>query len=236
MLKFPWISSVFKNLVDVIYPDLCWGCYEKNPLKEHFLCLTCNLNFEYSDTLDNPIENTFTAHFDGRFPLFKGVSYTNFEQEGIIQSLLYQIKYENRPYIAYRIGLEFAKQLESIDFFNDIDVLIPVPLHAKKLRERGYNQSEVFANGLAHQRGLPVLTDVLIKNTHTASQTKMNRAERIANVRNHFEVLETTLLKNKHILIVDDVLTTGATLESCALQLQNNGHKISAITIAMGHT
>jgi ComF family protein len=134
--------------------------------------------------------------------------------------MLHALKYKSKPEVGHLLGKWYGADLKKTNTFADCDYIIPVPLHKKRLRKRGYNQSEYFARGLSEELNIPVLTDVLLKKHFTETQTYKTREERWQNTLHSFEIKNGELLKDKNILLVDDVITTGATTEACILQLQ----------------
>jgi len=157
-----------------------------------------------------------------------------FTRKSPIQRALHRLKYKNQPDIGLKLGREFGRQLLEASHFQHIDCVVPIPLHPKRERMRGYNQSAMFAQGIAESLGAAHLPHALARNTQTATQTRKKRMDRFSNVETVFCVRQAPLLESRHILLVDDVLTTGATLEMCAQMLQEvPGIKLSMATIAI---
>jgi ComF family protein len=180
-------------------------------------------------------QNPFTNHFKGRIELKAGAAFLYFSRGGGTQRLLHQIKYNNQPELITTIGRWYGKQLIHSDLWLDIDVIIPVPLHWKKQRKRGYNQSAVFGEGIAEVMGNQCQKYALKRVTHDQSLTGMKRLERVETIGSSFILSKPNSVLGKHVLLVDDVLTTGATLESCALALMQGGvASIRMVTIATG--
>ncbi|HUR30202.1 MAG TPA: phosphoribosyltransferase family protein [Saprospiraceae bacterium] len=175
------------------------------------------------------------GHFRGRIDLKAGAAFLFFSRGGGTQRLLHQIKYNNQPDLITTIGRWYGKQLLQTDLWNDADVVVPVPLHWKKQRKRGYNQSAVFGEGIAEVMGINCPKNVLMRVTHDKSLTGMKRLQRVETIGSSFVLSNAKQVKNKNVLLVDDVLTTGATLESCANALVNAPvSSISMVTIATG--
>jgi len=171
--------------------------------------------------------------FWGRVYLEQAISWFYFHKESRYQKAIHQLKYQDRPAIGIALGKEFGYQLSHSDKFVLPDILIPVPLHLKKKKKRGYNQSEKIAAGLSEALGIPVYSNVLIKSENTSTQTNKNRFDRFLNVVNSFSVENHEIIENQHIFLIDDVLTTGATLEACAIKLLHfHGVRISVGTLA----
>ena len=171
--------------------------------------------------------------FAGRIPLEHATALFLFEKEGKVQNLIHSIKYNGNKELAYYLGQLFARELIQDKALSDIQIFIPIPLHNKKLKARGFNQSEYFANGMASVFGKEVNTRSLFRSKETETQTKKKRFERWENVSGVFEVNDLDALENKHVLLVDDVITTGATLEAAAQSLmQVKGLRLSVASLA----
>jgi len=209
------------------------ACGENSPMPEQVICTSCQYylpktNFQLEK------ENTFTDRLWGRFPMHTGAAFYHFIKGGRVQRLIHNLKYNNKPEVGYRIGIKYGEILKQAPLYSDCDVIIPVPLHPKRKRQRGYNQSETFAKGLSESMEIKYYKNALIRTKSTATQTKKSRLERLENVGTAFQINRPEHLQGKKILIVDDVLTTGATLEACALKiLEVPGVRISMVTIGM---
>ena len=178
-------------------------------------------------------ENAFTERFWGRISLHTGTSLYYFSKGGRTQKLIHHLKYHNKQNIGVKLGNLLGGFLSEAPLYQDVDLIIPVPLHAKRERFRGYNQSDLFAKGLSEAMQIQWQKNILVRNQMTDTQTKKSRIDRFKNVENAFSVVQPQAIQNKHILIVDDVLTTGATLEACANQiLKIPGTTVSLATIA----
>jgi ComF family protein len=177
----------------------------------------------------NPVEKLF----DGRLPLQAATALLFFTKENLVQEALHKLKYKGAEDIGIWLGQFLGRQLLASNRFNEVDIIVPLPLHKKKLLKRGYNQAEVIARGLQEVITKPITDSSVIKFKHTNTQTKKTRIERWQNIENVFE-LKNNQLKNKHILLVDDVVTTGATLEACGRSLlQAEPASISIATAAI---
>ena len=165
----------------------------------------------YFKMADNPVEKVFY----GRLKLEQAAALYYFTKYSLVQELMVQLKYKGNPDVGLFLGRMMAHSIHNSGRFNDIDILIPLPLNPKKQFKRGYNQAELICNGIKEVSGLPVLTNTVVRKQFTESQTTQNRIARWMNMEGIFEVNSVDALKNKHILLVDDVITTGATLESC---------------------
>ena len=220
------------NMYCLFYPRLCLACERKDIPPKQILCISCEAklprtNFHLFQ------ENEFTQRFWGRISLEAASALYFFEKESKAQTLIHNLKYKGKQKVGVMLGQVLGDLLKDSPHYQDIDVIIPIPLHRKKERQRGFNQSDVFAQGLSDSMGIPWQRDVLIRTTYTSSQTKKSRKERFENVVQAFHVLQPEKIKGKHILLVDDVFTTGATLEAGAVKiLEVPDTKISLATIA----
>jgi ComF family protein len=179
------------------------------------------------------LDNPFTSRFWGRIKIEGGAALYYFMKSGLTQRLIHQLKYKGQRKIGVKLGQLYGEKLRGAKGFENIDLILPVPLHPKKQHARGYNQCELFASGLSETMEIPWRKNILVKTTHNASQTQKTRMERLENVRATFHINNPDQLKGKHVLIVDDVLTTGATLEACAEKvLAIPQTKVSLATIA----
>jgi ComF family protein len=162
------------------------------------------------------------------------MSMLRYEKEGMAQQLIHALKYDKRPEIGHSLGNVYGKKIRLSNLLLPFDLIIPVPLHDKKRFKRGYNQSEEFANGLSESLEIPVFNDILTRGRNASTQTALSREARWANVANDYIINAEKKIKGKHILLVDDVLTTGATLEACSRSLLRACDvKISIATIAL---
>lgn len=159
----------------------------------------------------------------GRLPIRHGWAFLKFQKGGVVQRLLHQLKYNNCPEIGERLGKAYGRELSDTLLAGEFDLIVPVPLHRSRQRQRGYNQSAYFAKGLSEALQVPWDESISIRTHATASQTRKNRADRWENVRHVFDVRTAISVQGKRILLVDDVITTGATLEACGQHLLDCG-------------
>lgn len=208
------------------------GCGSDLLDEKHLLCLKCinDLpNTYFAPHANNPVEK----YFWGRLFLSSAHSEFYFSKESLIQHLIHQLKYKGNTDIGFYLGELLGKSLLKSNRFNTADVLIPLPLYANKEHQRGYNQAAIICNGMSAVMNIPVINDNIIRQRSTTTQTRKHRTERWENVEGSFTVKNPAALYNKHILLVDDVVTTGATLEACGkVILQLNNVKLSIATLA----
>jgi ComF family protein len=196
------------------------------------ICVSCEYHLPRTDFHEQR-ENLFTDRFWGRVDIQAAASLFYFRKGGLTQELIHKLKYKEKWQIGMELGKQYGHTLAQAPLFSKVDCIIPVPLHPYKEKLRGYNQSAVFANGLSASMGVPALPHAMTRRVHTETQTRKSRIDRLENVSEKFEVRQTGLLQRKHILLVDDVVTTGATLEACAEKLLAiPGTRVSLATIA----
>lgn len=199
---------------------------------EKVICSLCNYQLPATN-YHTEINNSLSQIFWGRAPIFQVAALYYFHKGSKVQTLIHQFKYQGYIEIGQYLGKMYGQQLINTLAFRKIDIIIPVPLHPKKKRKRGYNQSEIFARGLSESMKIAVDTKTLIRKIASASQTKKTRYKRWENVKEIFMIQNYNHLENKHLLLVDDVLTTGSTIEACANELDRiAGVTISVVTIA----
>lgn len=171
--------------------------------------------------------------FWGRCLIEKAAAFSFYNKGSRIRNLIHNLKYKGIREVGYELGRIYGLSLKSSGFINDIDLIIPVPLHPSKIRIRGFNQSDTISEGLADVTGLAIDTNTLIRTTGSATQTRRSRYERWTNVEGIFSVTDPEIIRGRHILLVDDVITTGSTIESCANELLKvEGVKVSVVAIA----
>ena len=226
------LENLLGGFVSLFYPKLCLSCSKNITPDKESICISCQVQLPKTN-FHLEKENPFTDRFWGRIKIENGASLYHFAKGGHVQHLIHNLKYQGKADVGIKLGNLYGKVLKKAPLFSDIDLIIPVPLHPKKELKRGYNQSDMFAKGLSESMEVSWEKNVLIRSKMTETQTKKSRLERLENVQNVFEIKNPKILENKHILIVDDVLTTGATLEACATKiLVVPNTKVSLATIA----
>ncbi|PZR16243.1 MAG: amidophosphoribosyltransferase [Flavobacterium psychrophilum] len=227
---------MIKTLLNLLFPKPCSGCGTTLLESEHLVCTHCRHDMPFTQHhLDN--NNETAKKFRGRLPVEHASSVVYFHKEGIVQGLIHNLKYRGKEEIGSMIGEWYVHDLKEIEALKDVTEIVPVPLHRKRLRQRGYNQVEGFGKALAEGLGKTYNDDILLRTQYTKTQTKKNLAARAEIINESFDVSPTDSDKGKHFLLVDDVITTGATLEACGKALLKiPGAKVSIITMAYAHS
>ncbi|PVW14143.1 ComF family protein [Marixanthomonas spongiae] len=223
-------------MLNLLFPKVCAGCNELLLRDEKVLCATCRFNLPLACHHRND-DPTFATVFYGRFPVEQATALLQFQKRGITQNILHNLKYRNQEHISGFFGKWLGGELSETKSYSTIDLVIPVPLHKQKLKKRGYNQVEGFGKAIANALNVPYRDDVLLKISKTNSQVFKERFSRFNPLWKEegvFSLQKKEIIEGKHILLVDDIVTTGATLETCAQQLlKAKGIKLSLATIAI---
>ncbi len=226
------LNTYTRDLLHLFFPHYCEGCGSDVLEGSQLLCLQCIARlpetnfFEYPG---NPVEKTFY----GRLNVTAGGAAYYFTKDSLMQHLFKELKYNGNKSIGEYLGKLVALQLQKTDRFHSIDALVPLPLNERKLQTRGYNQAEVICEGLSAVSGFPVLAGAVSRNRFTETQTAKDRVNRWQSMQEVFEIKNSEVLADKHILLVDDIVTTGATLEACGnVLLGIPGVKLSIATVA----
>jgi ComF family protein len=224
--------SYLADFVSLLFPELCAACRESLMANEHLICTGCRYDLPFTNFHLQP-DNIVAQQFWGKIPLEGAYALFYFTKGGKIQNLLHQFKYKGVKQIGNLLGNISGEQLIKNEVFNSVDLIIPVPLHKKRMLQRGYNQSACFAEGLSEKLNADVEDNNLVRKIATETQTHKSRFARFENMQEVFTVINPEKLMNKHVLLVDDVITTGSTLEACGSQLLKiPGLKLSIATIA----
>jgi len=204
----------FKDILHIFLPDICLGCENTLINQEKILCTACNHNLPFT-TFSNKKNNLVEKSFYGRIKIIDATSLLFYQKKGIVQRLIYNLKYKSHQEIGFLFGNKLANEIAHSDRFKNLDVVVPIPLHKKRLKKRGYNQVDKFGEQIALKLEIPFIKNVLIRKTATKTQTKKQRIDRWFNVTEIFSVSDKSVFENKHVLLVDDIITTGATIETC---------------------
>jgi ComF family protein len=220
------------DFISLVYPHNCLACGDLLISKESQICILCRHKLPKTGfhlEKENPVSKIFW----GRVNLFSASSYLFFQKGGTVQSLIHQLKYKGNKEIGKELGKMYGIELKTSELFNTVDLILPVPLHPTKKRKRGYNQSEMICEGLSKGMNAEWRPDLLVREVATDSQTKKSRFMRWKNVESIFTVKDEKAIAGKHILLVDDIITTGSTIESSAhCLLQTEDTKVSAASLA----
>ncbi len=225
-------NNIFLDFFRLFYPKYCSSCGNALVKSEDVLCLKCIENLPKTNfhlQKNNPVEEKLM----GRVHFECATAFCFFKKEGSVQHLIHELKYKNNKQIGQKLGFLMGCDIIKNETFKSIDLIVPIPIHPKKQQKRGYNQSEQIGLGLQKAMNKPLDSSSFVRISQTETQTKKSRYERWKNVEEIFKVVAPEKLQNKHILLIDDVITTGATLESAAnCLLQITGTKISIACLA----
>ena len=235
MAKTNFFVRALDDILAIIYPHVCLSCEEEAAIQDHFFCVECL--FDLIPTNQYLLkENRFTDKFYGVQQIAFGAAMYAFTKSGKLQKLLHEFKYKQKPQIGYFLGRQFGKDLIKSPHLEPVDFIVPVPLHPIKERQRGFNQSEKIAKGVSDILHKPVLNKLIIRTKHQESQTAKGRVGRFNQINDSFSVVRKRGMDKKHFLIVDDVITTGATLHACLNKMKEAWPecKISMISLGIG--
>jgi ComF family protein len=226
------LKTIFSDALHLFYPHVCTGCGSDLLKQDDLLCLRCITNLprtNFAQHANNPIEKIFW----GRMPLASAHSEFYFSKESLVQRLIHQLKYKGNTAIGFYMGQLMGQSILTGNRFNNIDGLIPLPLFPDKERKRGYNQAAIICDGMSDVLHVPVIKNNVLRQRYTDTQTKKHRTERWQNVAGSFIIKDETTLKGKNLILVDDVVTTGATLEACGTMITTiEAVKLSIATLA----
>lgn len=228
-----WLGKIAGDMYKLFYPTACAGCGKVLVKGEEVICLHCRQRLPQTNFHLQP-GNRMEKHFWGKVDFERAAAFVHFHKNSGVQRMLHMLKYKGRRDVGYYLGHLYGVELKSTNPFSEADMVIPVPLHPSKQRRRGYNQAETIARGLADELGIPCRTDLLIRTANTETQTHKNRLQRWVNVGKIFLCTDSELLTGKRVILVDDVVTTGSTLEACANALTKNSKdvKVDFVTAA----
>jgi ComF family protein len=226
------IYGYFQDFLALFFPELCAACGTNLFKNEQVICTNCIHHLPVTN-FHRDLQNKLAKQLWGRFMFKQASSYVYFRKGGRVQNIMHQLKYNKYPEAGFRMGQLYAYQLNRCDEWIRPDLIIPVPLHPAKLKKRHYNQSDFIAAGMAEVLNIPVLSASLKRVEDTGSQTKKSRFSRYENLKEAFICCDQEGLTGKHVLLIDDIMTTGATVEACSLQLLTiEGLVLSIATIA----
>jgi len=224
-LQLRAIAASFSHL---FYPSICFACGKKEIEDREFICLDCSISLPYTgfeQIRDNPVEKLFW----GRCRIQFASSSFYYVEKTSLQQLIHQVKYKEQEKLGIYLGQKMGSRLQFTFERNEVDLLIPMPLHPKKLKSRGYNQASLLCEGITNKTGCAFDETALIRTENTSTQTKKTRMDRWKNVNEVFAITKQENILDKNIVLVDDVITTGASTEACAQTLLQHGAKSVAI-------
>lgn len=225
------MKNLFRNFLNLFFPNLCVVCNSRLSEGEEFICTECLLLLPKTNYYLQP-DNRLEQFFAGRIPFERVAAYAYFIKGGSIQHIIHELKYNRNPRIGHFMGKLCGEQVRDSDFISGIDLLVPIPLHSKREKQRGYNQSLEICKGISEQTGIPVDDTTLIRKVNNKSQTKNSRFDRWKNVEDIFSITDDNAFRGKHILLIDDVITTGSTIESAAKEiLKSEGSAVSIFAV-----
>jgi ComF family protein len=227
---------VYNYIIDLFFPKVCAGCRSVLMSNETVLCTSCRHEMPLTQYHLDP-KNEAVKKFYGKVEIEYVSAFLYFNKKGIVQELIHNLKYKGLEEIGTVLGNWYVEDLKELNLETPFDVIIPVPLHKRKFRERGYNQVTTFGKALAFGLKIEYNDSILYRKKYSKTQSKKNLLGRSENIENIFDVMSTEENQNKHFLIIDDVLTTGATLEACSRALLKiPGTKISIVCMAMANS
>ena len=231
-IMYKKLVKYIKDFWFLLYPHVCEACGRLLYANEQIVCTRCLYDIPRTDYCYDT-ENPIIMLFAGRLNIVRGTALFSFQKGSRFRKLLHNLKYNSKPEIGVLLGKELGADMLESGNFNEIDFIVPVPLHPNREKQRGYNQSEMIGEGISMVTGIPLITGNLVRSVETVTQTKIKREERWKNVSGKFIVQNEMEFENKHILLVDDVVTTGSTLEACGEVLKTvPGLKLSIAVLA----
>jgi ComF family protein len=208
--------SFWHRVLNLISPQACVICGCRLGISEEVMCTPCNLALPRTGFAQQPYDNEMAKRFYGRLPIERAAALFYYEAGSEASRIIHAMKYFHHPEIGRIMGRMMAEEMSPHHFFDGVDALVPVPLAKKRQRERGYNQSEEIAKGVSEVTGIHVETGIVRRKHFESSQTNKTQAQRLSNVENSFELVDATKASGKHLLIIDDIVTTGSTIWACS--------------------
>lgn len=225
-------TSFWTNLFDLISPRQCAVCGNRLSPNESLLCVSCDLELEATPFCESPYDNPMARLFWGQFPIEKASAWFYYRSHGTPSKMIYDLKYHGEDMLGEDIGEEMARRHLATGFFNDIDAIVPIPITRERRRQRGYNQSEMLARGIGIATRLPVYHKVVTRQQFVKSQTHQSTWERRENVSGVFQLNSPEKIRGKHLLLVDDIVTTGSTIIACGQELAKaDGVRLSVLSV-----
>lgn len=229
------MKSFYSRLADFLAPRQCLQCGRRLETTERFLCTTCNLWLPRTGYAQKPFDNPMAQLFYIRTSIVRAAALFFYQSHAPVSALVYALKYKNRPDIGHQFGKMAASEMQPYDFFQGIDLIVPVPLARRRQRERGYNQSMEIARGVAEVAHIPIAATAVRRTRETLSQTLMDHEQRAGNVEGAFRLADAELVRGRHVLLIDDIVTSGATVCALAQELMKAGG-VSISVLSLGFT
>lgn len=227
-------TSFWTKLLDVISPRPCAICGERLSANERVICGACHLHLPLTRYEQSPLDNPMARLFWGQFPVERAAALFFYEPQAAVSQLIFDMKYHHMPEVAQNMGIITARQFAATGFFDNIDALVPMPITWRRRWNRGYNQSHEIARGISEVTSLPILNHVVKRLRFKQSQTKQHAWERLHNVDDAFRLVHPEKISGLHLLLVDDIVTTGATINACARELAKaNNVRISILSLGL---
>jgi ComF family protein len=227
-----WLFDVWDDFISLLFPRICYGCGNQLMRNENLICTECHVAIPRTNHHFEP-DNQVAQLFWGRCHITKAAAFSFYNKGSRIRRIIHNLKYNGISEIGPVIGNIYGHTLKSSGFMDDIDIIVPVPLHASRKRSRGYNQSDLIAQGLSEATGITVVSGELARVSKSQTQTRRSRYDRWKNVEGIFCAMNPEFFRDKHVLLVDDVITTGSTIEACANELLKiEGVRVSVTAIA----
>lgn len=229
------MARLAKSIMDLLAPRQCEICGRRLGIDERLICTLCNASLPRTNDIHNPYDNNTARLFWGRFPIERCAAFVRYVPHSDLARMIYRMKYGGRDDIGEQMGQIIAHDYKRTGFFDGIDLLVPMPLHPKRIRQRGYNQCLEIARGINYVTGIPIDDSIIMRKRNTKSQATMHAHDRAKNMDDAFALGKAHRAMGKHLLLIDDIVTTGATLSACAYELAKiENVRISILTI--GHT
>ena len=232
-VSYIFIDKMVINLLNLFFPQVCLACDDFLIDNEKYICTNCRNELSVTE-FHSEDNNAVAKRLYGRVNFQNATSLFWFNKKGKVQHLIHSLKYKGHEEVGEFLGKWLGEELSQLDTYKSVEVVVPVPLHRSKLRKRGYNQVDKFGQEIAKALHVEFNSDVLVKTKATGTQVFKDRLKRLLTHEEDFSIADVNSLKNKHILLVDDIITTGATIEACVNQLlMIEGVKISVATMAI---
>lgn len=229
------MSSLLRQLADMLAPRSCAACGHRLSVGEETLCTRCSIHLPRTGFAASPADNEMARLFWARLPIERTAALFYYHPHSPVARMVYDLKYRGQTDTGRQMGRMAAREMAADGFFDGIDLILPLPLARRRERERGYNQSALIARGVADITGLPIAQDAVLRIRDTASQTTLDHAGRADNMEAAFRLAKPEAVAGRHVLIVDDIVTTGATVTACGQAIAEAGN-VRISVLAMGYS